>query len=66
MNDEAYLKWLAEQREKDEFDRKQGLSPLPRSDEERAAIFGTLPAQERRALRKRAEWKEELRKREQH
>jgi len=51
MNDEAYLKWLVEQREKDELDRKQGLSPLPRSDEERAAIFSTLPLHERRALR---------------
>jgi hypothetical protein len=51
MTQEAYLQWLRQENEKDEWNRSQGLLPLPRSREERLAIFYILPLRERRRLR---------------
>jgi hypothetical protein len=53
---EAYLLWLKEQHEKDLQAEALGLSPLPRSEDERLAIFYNLPVQERNRLRRKAEW----------
>jgi hypothetical protein len=47
----AYLAWLNTQRENDIADRKRGLSPLPRSREERDAIHCSLPREERRRIK---------------
>jgi hypothetical protein len=52
MTQEAYLQWLKQEEAKDERERAQGLSPLPRSREERLAIFCNLPPWERRRLRR--------------
>jgi hypothetical protein len=48
VNKEAYLQWLKQEAEKDELERVQGLSPLPRSGEEWLAIFYNLPLWKRR------------------
>jgi hypothetical protein len=51
VDTEGYLRWLEEQNMKDEMERKKGLSPLPRSEEERRAMFCALPIEERRRLK---------------
>lgn len=56
VNHEAYLVWLLEQEAKDNAQRKEGLSPTPRSKEELLAMFYNLSLTERRRLRKKAEW----------
>lgn len=53
---EAYLAWLTEQAELDERIRMEGGSPLPRTEEERLAIFYNLPLAERKRLKRKAEW----------
>lgn len=58
----AYRQWLLEEQERDEVAKKQGLSPLPRSREERLAIFFNLPLAERNRLKKKAEWTKALTK----
>ena len=45
-----YREWLTEQYRKDNLERVAGLSPLPRSRDEKAAIFWNLP----RNLRKQS------------
>src|SRR6266404_1972145 len=52
----AYLTWLKKEQENDDMASAQGLSPLPRSKEERLAMFYNLPLQERKRLRRKAEW----------
>jgi hypothetical protein len=52
MTQEAYLQWLKQEAEKDVWNRTQGVSPLPRSREERLAIFCNLPLWERRRMRR--------------
>lgn len=54
-NQADYVRWLEQERDKDELERKCGLSPLPRSREERMAIFYTLPIGERRRLSRKKE-----------
>ena len=62
-NEATYVRWLEQEREKDELERKCGLSPLPRSSEERMAIFYTLPIWERRRLSRMKDFaKEQARK----
>ena len=53
---EAYVQWLNDEELKDEMLRKAGQTPLPRSEEERLAIFYNLPLSERNRLRRKAEW----------
>ena len=53
---EAYLLWLKEQELLDEQTRMAGGTPIPRSNEERLAIFYNLPLAERKRLRRKAEW----------
>jgi hypothetical protein len=65
MTQEAYLQWLKQEEEKDAWNRTQGLSPLPRSREERLAIFYNLPPRERRRLRSTAQvWRDRTHPRE--
>jgi hypothetical protein len=45
---DAYKSWLVEQLELDMLDREAGLSPLPRSPEERLALYYHLPVGVRR------------------
>jgi hypothetical protein len=60
MTQEAYLQWLKQEEEKDAWERAQGHSPLPRSREERLALFFALPPRERRRLRRTARvWRED-------
>jgi hypothetical protein len=54
----AYLEWLAEAVEKDKLDRAAGLSPLPRSKEEREAMYWALPREIRRRTARSKEWAE--------
>ena len=51
MTSKAYVAWLREQDEKDKLDHQAGLSPLPRSKDERQAIFYALSVRKRRRLR---------------
>jgi hypothetical protein len=53
---EAYLLWLRQEEMKDENLRKEGKPPLPRSDQERLAIFYNMPLAERNRMRRKAEW----------
>ena len=62
INHEAYLAWLQEQEIKDDAARKAGMSPEPRSKEELLAMFYRLSLNERRRLRKKAEWTKQLTK----
>jgi hypothetical protein len=65
MIQEAYLQWLKQEGEKDAWNRSEGLSPLPRSREERLAIFCNLPLWERRRLRKTSRvWRDHTHSRE--
>ncbi len=43
MQNEEYKNWLRQQWEQDEKARKAGLAPVPRSKEERMAIFVESP-----------------------
>jgi hypothetical protein len=47
VRQQAYKDWLREQYQRDNLDRQEGRSPLPRSDQERLAIFYNLPKSER-------------------
>jgi hypothetical protein len=55
-DNELYREWLAEANEKDKLDRAAGLSPLPRSDEERRAMYMALPLVTRRKKARSGEW----------
>lgn len=52
-----YREWLTTQCERDKFDESIGLSPLPRYEAERLAIFLALPAETRRRMARSGEWK---------
>ncbi len=43
FQNEEYKNWLRQQWELDEMNRKAGLAPVPRSKEERIAIFMESP-----------------------
>lgn len=61
---EAYKKYLTKQYHNDNHDRSIGREPLPRSRDEKAAIFWNLPREKRRmkTIQKRylgfTEWRE--------
>ena len=50
---EEYKRWLTQQHLNDVRDRAMGLSPLPRSREEREAIYYNLPKNERKRIPKK-------------
>lgn len=52
----AYKKWLQEQVARDIADQEAGLSPIPRSEVERLAMYLSLPLVERRRMAKSGEW----------
>lgn len=56
LDEDAYLEWLRLEDEKDEQLRLKGLSPTPRSPQERQAIFLRLPLEERNRMKRSAEW----------
>lgn len=51
-----YQKWLEAEAERDSADRKAGLSPVPRSQAERMAIYLATPLEERKRIAKSGEW----------
>jgi hypothetical protein len=55
----AYLEWLKREAEKDKAAKQSGRPELPRSEQERAAIFSVLPVQERRRVKNRQRAKAE-------
>lgn len=52
----AYKEWLENQARLDDADRAKGLSPIPRSQVERLAIYMNLPLEERKRIAKSGEW----------
>jgi hypothetical protein len=51
--EQAYKEWLRQQAMNDDRDRAMGIPPLPRSREERDAIYYNLPRGERQRIPKR-------------
>lgn len=49
---DKYREWLREQAELDRLEYAAGISPMARSDAERAAMFWTLPNAERKRIRR--------------
>lgn len=54
QQNEEYKNWLRQQWELDESARKSGRPPLPRSREERTAIFMESPIWKNHAVRKKS------------
>lgn len=52
----AYREWLEAEALRDTSDRVNGLSPVPRSQAERLAIYMSLPLAERKRIAKSGEW----------
>lgn len=52
----AYREWLESEADKDNADRKAGLSPVPRSQAERMALYLSTPLEERKRIAKSGEW----------
>lgn len=51
-----YQEWLQAEAARDDRDRESGLSPIPRSQAERLAMYLTLPLAERKRIAKSGEW----------
>lgn len=58
----AYRKWLEAQVNQDSAERANGLSPIPRSETERLAMYMSLPLAERKRIAKSGEWTKTLTK----
>lgn len=53
---QKYREWLAEASKSDKLDRANGLSPVPRYEAERLAMYMALPVEARRKLARSGEW----------
>jgi hypothetical protein len=62
VNHDAYIQWLKDEETRDEAQRKEGLAPTPRSEQQKLAMFYNLPLQERNRLRWKAAWTKQLTK----